>query len=250
MLKSFFLLPPIWCVYTICAICPSSSDFGTYRIIAFLAQNLSCSAPTVNVLKFRTLVACQTSLDKQCTCRPRSDEAVSGSSMRRSREFCQWCPFFIFLIRGKRIKIALKVGHHRPASETPFKRRFAGGPMIAQHCMLAWQLRDFSGDPNQYCYETLYFLNFQGGGGGGGGGGPPVVPSGSPHMTSLLWIPNLKTRQKGKSIWNFRMFTVLLLFPKDTHKFSFWKTKLPRLSCFHLIWIYDSYILKKILKIK
>ena len=27
-------------------------------------------------------------------------------------------------------KIALKAGHHRPPSETPFKWRFAGGPMM------------------------------------------------------------------------------------------------------------------------
>ena len=26
-----------------------------------------------------------------------------------------------------------KMGHHRPASETPFNWRFAGGPMMAQH---------------------------------------------------------------------------------------------------------------------
>ena len=40
--------------------------------------------------------------------------------------------FFFFLMRGKKIQITLKAGHHRPASETPFKWRFAGGPMMAQ----------------------------------------------------------------------------------------------------------------------
>ena len=55
--------------------------------------------------------------------------------MRGSRKFCQRGVnfFFLFLIRGKRIQIALKAGHHGPASETPFKWRFAGGPMLAQH---------------------------------------------------------------------------------------------------------------------
>ena len=33
---------------------------------------------------------------------------------------------------------ALKTSHHRSASETPFKWRFADGPMRAQHLMLAW----------------------------------------------------------------------------------------------------------------
>ena len=40
---------------------------------------------------------------------------------------------FFFSMRGKRIQIALKAGHHRPASEMPFKWRFAGGSMKAQH---------------------------------------------------------------------------------------------------------------------
>ena len=66
----------------------------------------------------------------------------------------------LFFIRGKRIQISLKAGHHRPASETPFKWRFAGGPMMAQHWLLAWQLCDFSWVPDQYCYETLCFLWF------------------------------------------------------------------------------------------
>ena len=41
--------------------------------------------------------------------------------------------FVFFLIRGKRSEIALKVGHHQPASETPFKWRYAGVPMMAKH---------------------------------------------------------------------------------------------------------------------
>ena len=36
------------------------------------------------------------------------------------------------------MKILLKAGHHRPASETPFKWRFAGVPKMAQHWMHAW----------------------------------------------------------------------------------------------------------------
>ena len=37
------------------------------------------------------------------------------------------------LVRRRRIQIPLLAGHQRPASETPFKWRFAGGPMMAQH---------------------------------------------------------------------------------------------------------------------
>ena len=40
---------------------------------------------------------------------------------------------FFLLMRGGRIQISLKAGRHRPTSETPFKWRFAGVPMLAQH---------------------------------------------------------------------------------------------------------------------
>ena len=32
----------------------------------------------------------------------------------------------------------LTVGHHPPASETPFLWRFAGVPMMAHHLMMDW----------------------------------------------------------------------------------------------------------------
>ena len=37
-----------------------------------------------------------------------------------------WQRFFFSFFLGERIQISLKSGHHRPASETPFKWRFAG----------------------------------------------------------------------------------------------------------------------------
>ena len=39
----------------------------------------------------------------------------------------------MFSGEGERIQIPLKAGQYRPASETPFKWRFAGGPIMAQH---------------------------------------------------------------------------------------------------------------------
>ena len=36
-------------------------------------------------------------------------------------------------MRGERIQLPLKAGHHRPANKTPFTWRFAGGPMVAQN---------------------------------------------------------------------------------------------------------------------
>ena len=45
--------------------------------------------------------------------------------------------FFIILFlvdKGRvRIQIPLLAGHQWPASETPFKWRFSGGPMVAKH---------------------------------------------------------------------------------------------------------------------
>ena len=56
-------------------------------------------------------------------------------SIRGSRKFCQKGSNFdnVFLGgRGEEPK-PLSVGHHWPASETPFKWRFAGVPLMAQH---------------------------------------------------------------------------------------------------------------------
>ena len=44
------------------------------------------------------------------------------NDMRGSGNFSRGDPtqtLFFFFIKGKRIQIALKAGHHRPASETP-----------------------------------------------------------------------------------------------------------------------------------
>ena len=70
------------------------------------------------------------------------------------------------------------MGHHLPASETPFKWRFAGGPMVAK-----WLGRFviFQGDPVQYCKETLYFCDFS-----GEGGSDPCPPYGSAHALTFL----------------------------------------------------------------
>ena len=44
----------------------------------------------------------------------------------------------------------LKVGHHRPASETPLKWRLAGVPiMVTIECWLGSFV--ILGDPDQYC---------------------------------------------------------------------------------------------------
>ena len=41
--------------------------------------------------------------------------------------------FFFFFFFLERIQISLKASKHRPTSKTPFKWRFAGVPMMAQH---------------------------------------------------------------------------------------------------------------------
>ena len=41
--------------------------------------------------------------------------------------------FSFFHYEGRRVQISLVAGQNRPTSETSFKWRFAGGPMMAQH---------------------------------------------------------------------------------------------------------------------
>ena len=57
----------------------------------------------------------------------------------------------------------IKICYHRPACKTPHKWRFAGMPMIAQHCIPAWYFCDFTGDPEQYRTEPYIFVIFRGG---------------------------------------------------------------------------------------
>ena len=35
----------------------------------------------------------------------------------------------------------IKAGHHRPSNEMPFESCFAGGPMMARHCVLTQGIR-------------------------------------------------------------------------------------------------------------
>ena len=59
-----------------------------------------------------------------------------------------------------------------------FRLRADDGPSLNEAGLLA---RDFTGYPDQYCYETLYSVIFQ----GGGGGPDPCPPSRSAHVGSL-----------------------------------------------------------------
>ena len=87
--------------------------------------------------------------------------------------------FFFSLMRGASIQLPLLTSHQRPVIETPFKWRFTGGPMMAQHWMLNWKLCDFKGLRTSIAKDTFIFVTFQ----GGGGSGPPVLPL-DPHMIS------------------------------------------------------------------
>ena len=53
--------------------------------------------------------------------------------VRIKKVFSEGVQLFIFILVNEWIQIQLESGHHRPASETLFKWRFAGVPMIAQH---------------------------------------------------------------------------------------------------------------------
>ena len=71
-------------------------------------------------------------------CINKSSQANMTMPKRGSRKFCQrgsnFDNIFLFsLMSGGRIQMPLLAGHQRPASETPFKWRFAGVTMMAQH---------------------------------------------------------------------------------------------------------------------
>ena len=57
---------------------------------------------------------------------------VRGGPTLTSFVFFCFCFFFVDGMEGGS-KLPLKVGHHRPASETPLKWRFAGVPILVPH---------------------------------------------------------------------------------------------------------------------
>ena len=81
--------------------------------------------------------------------------SFTGEIMCASRKFFRVGPpptAYLYLYcfswwgeKGKRMKLPLKTDYHRPASETPFKWRFAGGRMMAHHRMLANVGQNISG---------------------------------------------------------------------------------------------------------
>ena len=94
---------------------------------------------------------------------------------------------FFLLDKGERIQIPLKAGVIiGPLAKRHFKWRFAGGPMLARHVMLARYMISFEifyGIWTSIDKKNYIFVIFRGGGGGGGGGGvrTPCPPSGSAH---------------------------------------------------------------------
>ena len=107
--------------------------------------------------------------------------------MRGSRKFCHkgssfYCKFFL-VDGGKRIQIQLKVGHHRHASEKPFKWRFPCVPMMAQYWWLG-TIVFFQEIQINIAKKPYIFVIFQAR--GGGASGPPVPLSESAHAF-LVW---------------------------------------------------------------
>ena len=87
-----------------------------------------------------TLKECEPELQHALSKHARIQKVLSEGVQLRQRFFF----FFggggggLSLRRGGGIPIPLLAGHHRHASETPLKWRFAGVPMMAQHWMVAW----------------------------------------------------------------------------------------------------------------
>ena len=111
-----------------------------------------------------------------------------GSSKFCQRELISKNVFFC-LMRAANNRKALKVGHHRPASETPYyaietpiKRSFTGGPKMAKQGTLAFKACDFMGVQTSIANCDL------------SGGADPLSLSGSAHVKTntfscdtMLW---------------------------------------------------------------
>ena len=92
---------------------------------------------------------------------------------------------YVFLVdEGREGPYTTKVGQHRPASETPFKWRFAGELMVVHHSMLAGSFVVLLRIQTSIAKKLIIFVIIRGGGGSG-----PSVPSGSTH--AFGWLYNL-----------------------------------------------------------
>ena len=118
---------------------------------------------------------------------PKSRLSTPWICICRSRKFCQrgsHSDGFFSDNEGERIQIPLKEGHHRPASETPFK------------CFFCWRADDSPTLNAELVFQRFWtgiakkpyiFVIFQRG--GGGGSGPPVPSSGSAHDLPIDTFP-------------------------------------------------------------
>ena len=61
----------------------------------------------------------------------RTQKVLSKRERERGGGYNSYNVLFLFLRGETGSKIALKAGHHRLASNTPFQWRFAGGPVMA-----------------------------------------------------------------------------------------------------------------------
>ena len=113
--------------------------------------------------------------------------SFTGEIMCASRKFfSEWVHLwqqFLYCFRwwgekGKIIKLSLKAGHQWPASETPFKWRFAGGWMMADYWMLAWI---FKGS-GAVLLKQPYLCDFSKAGLGGSAHGDPWWSSFKGHQ--------------------------------------------------------------------
>ena len=89
-------------------------------------------------------------------------QIMRGSKKVLSEGVQLFLPFFK-LMRGERIQLPLKAGHHRPASKTQFKRRFAGGPMVAQNEYWICGFVIFQGIFTSIAKKPYIFVIYQGG---------------------------------------------------------------------------------------
>ena len=144
------------CIY--CKFCPG--NFFTYWLPCHLTENSMYPLPSP--FRLTTCISAVCLGLAWCTCEISNVLLEGGHVGYLIQSMCGYGSIsdnILFLMRAEKIQRALKAGHHRASSETPYyasktpiKRRFTGGPMMAKH----WDVAHNIGVQNGFLHFFLF----------------------------------------------------------------------------------------------
>ena len=152
------------CIY--CKFCPG--NFFTYWLPCHLTDNSMYPLPSP--FRLTTCISAVCLGLAWCTCEISNVLLEGGHVGYLIQSMCGYGSIsdnILFLMRAEKTQRALKAGHHRASSETPYyasktpiKRRFTGGPMMAKHWTLACYLWYFLWGSGPVLLRNPTFLCF------------------------------------------------------------------------------------------